>query len=69
MEKHGLAPAVVLLNKVDLESDWSISEAELEQLGTLFDAVYRTSAKTGQDVERALNFLSDLIIKRDLQCR
>jgi len=69
IEKHGLAPAVVLLNKVDLESDWSISEAELEQLGTLFDAVYRTSAKTGQDVERALNFLSDLIIKRDLQCR
>lgn len=68
-EKYGAAPSVVLANKFDLESDWAISDDQLRRLEKTHDAVYRTSAKTGQDVEQALNDLSELIIKRDMQCR
>ena len=68
-EKYGAAPSVVLVNKFDLESDWSISDDRFESLKKSYDAVYRTSAKTGQDVEQALNDLSELIIKRDMQCQ
>ena len=61
------APAVMLVNKKDLTDEWSVGDARLEELRALFDSVYETSAKTGDEVESALHRLSRLVIRNDLQ--
>lgn len=66
VEKYGVLPTVLLLNKCDLAGMWQIDDKEIEPLRSDFDEVYRTSAKTGDDVEVALTALADLIINRDL---
>jgi hypothetical protein len=66
-DRFGVAPAVVLVNKKDLTADWSLSDQQLLSLEKLFDRVYRTSAKTGDDVDDAIRRLSRLVIDRDLR--
>lgn len=66
-ERVGEVPAVVLVNKKDLTADWRISDERLLKLETSFDSVYRTSAKTGEDVDDAIRRLSRLVINRDLR--
>lgn len=66
-DRFGAAPAVVLVNKKDLTADWSLSDQQLSSLEKLFDRVYRTSAKTGDDVDDAIRRLSRLVIDRDLR--
>ena len=65
-EKYGVLPAVLLLNKSDLAGMWRIEDDKIEPLKSDFDEVYRTSAKTGDDVEVALTTLARLVITRDL---
>ena len=38
----------------------------MQQLGSDYEHIYRTSAKTGDDVEVAMTELSQLIIRNDL---
>ncbi len=66
-EKYGLQPAVLLLNKSDLALMWRIEDKKIEALKPEFDEVYRTSAKTGDNVEMALTTLAGLVVTRDLQ--
>jgi len=66
-EKYGPAPSVALVNKRDLVSDWDTSDERLDALNRSFASVYRSSAKTGDEVEQALVKLSELIIESDLQ--
>ena len=66
-DRFGVAPAVVLVNKKDLTADWSLSDQRLSSLKKLFDRVYRTSAKTGDDVDDAIRQLSRLVIDKDLR--
>lgn len=66
-DRFDTAPAVVLVNKKDLTADWSLSDEQLASLEKLFDRVYRTSAKTGDDVDDAIRRLSRLVIDRDLR--
>lgn len=57
VETLGPVPYYILLNKVDLVSEWVLGEREERQLaeqGTLI----RTSAKTGQGVEEAFQKLT-----------
>lgn len=68
-ERYDEAPAVVLVNKKDLVADYHLSEERREKLQTSFDSVYSTSAKTGEDVDDAMQRLSRLIINRDIQGR
>jgi len=63
----GDAPAVVLINKKDLKEDWNLGDDRSAALEELFDSVYSTSAKTGEDVDVAIRRLSRLVINRDLQ--
>jgi hypothetical protein len=51
-------PFLLLLNKADLEDDWSLEEAALEGLEESGCRVLRTSAKTGDRVEEAFHLLA-----------
>lgn len=62
--KHGPMPAVIALNKADLEADWAL---EADRVAALDDpqvgsshpsTVFRTSAKTGANVEAAFDALA-----------
>lgn len=66
-EKLGAVPSVMLINKHDLVSSWDVSDARVKSLAARYDDVYRTSAKTGDEVEQALSRLAGLIIDRDLR--
>jgi len=59
----GRAPSILVLNKSDLADDW---EVEGERVGGLEHGgriVVRTSAKTGEGVQRAFNTLAAAILE------
>lgn len=58
---YGRQPRVLLLNKSDLQAQWQLPsplDAGVEQR---FDAVFVTSAKTGDAVERSFETLAECI--------
>lgn len=61
-DKFGDAPAVALVNKKDLKSEWKATDAHLNTLREQFGLVFSTSAKTGDDVEQAIFSLADTIL-------
>ncbi len=67
IEKFGPAPSVILINKRDLVGDWQVRDERIDALSANDSPVFRTSAKTGDDVERALLLLGELIIACDLR--
>lgn len=66
-EKYGQVPCVLLVNKRDLTPDWTVSDERFDELAAEYGNAYRTSAKTGDDVEQALLRLAELIIDNDLR--
>lgn len=62
-EKTGAAPLVVLINKCDLVDQWMLEDADLEALAKRSWPTYRTSAKTGENVETAFQQLAGAIIR------
>ncbi len=68
-EKYGPAPSVLLVNKKDLARRWEIGDERVAELEGEFGNVYKTSAKTGDDVDTALTRLATLIIETDLRKR
>jgi len=66
-ERFGESPAVLLVNKKDLTVDWNLSDERSSGLQKIFDSVYATSAKTGEEVDDAIRRLSRLIINKDLR--
>lgn len=66
-DRYGVAPAVLLVNKKDLVSDWEVSDKQFDALASRFDEAYKTSAKTGEDVETALVSLAERIIDSELR--
>ncbi len=65
--QFGEAPAVLLINKRDLEVDWDIGQKRLERLRDSHADVFLTSAKSGDEVERAMQRLAEKIIEKDLR--
>lgn len=65
--EYGAAPIVLLINKRDLVHDWTVSDEYLDALGKSYGNVYRTSAKTGDNVEQAIARLAELIIDSDMR--
>ncbi len=55
-------PGVCLVNKHDLLDDWLISHGELDDLQALYDTVLFTSAKTGENVEKAFMTLAEKLL-------
>ena len=66
-EKYGAVPCVLLVNKKDLAGQWEVTEKQFLDLVEQYCNVYATSAKTGDDVEAALQDLSKLVLQNDLQ--
>lgn len=66
-KKYGDTPFVLLINKKDLSHDWSVSDEYLDALTKAYGNVYRTSAKTGDEVGLALTRLAELILESDLR--
>ncbi len=58
----GECPMVIAINKVDLLSEWEVDETDISQLEDAGLQVYKTSAKTGENVEAAFQQLASLII-------
>jgi len=65
--KYGATPFVLLINKRDLINDWTVSDEYLDAVSKSYGNVYRTSAKTGDDVEQAITRLAELIIDSDMR--
>ena len=57
-ETIGSVPFLILMNKADLTSEWSISQRETEALLDKGWEVMKTSAKTGFGVEEAFHALA-----------
>lgn len=66
-DQYGTVRNVLLLNKADLKGTWQIEDRHLALLNAEFDSVYRTSAKTGENVETALCDLAAQIVDKDLR--
>jgi small GTP-binding protein len=55
---HGDLPCVLLLNKNDLQEEWTIGEPEMEDLRQAGWSVRSSSARTGEGVEEAFRELA-----------
>jgi hypothetical protein len=60
--EHGKLPFVVLLNKADLEAEWELHGAANLELGQRGWVTVRTSAKSGDGVERAFSELAGMMV-------
>ncbi len=69
VDRFGNTPAVILVNKRDMTHEWSASDERLAKLQEQFDSVYRTSAKTGEEVGSAMARLSRLIINKEVRAQ
>jgi len=65
--KYGTAPSIALINKRDLVADWEVDDDRIASLESEFDAVFKTSAKTGEEVDSAIGALAALILERDIR--
>lgn len=63
-ETVGDLPCLVLVNKADVESEWDVGPAALEDLGPEGTAWLKTSAKTGGGVDAAFETLLTKIQER-----
>jgi hypothetical protein len=66
-ERYGSAPFVLLVNKRDLRNEWIVSDEYIDALTDAYENVYRTSAKTGDDVEQAICRLAELIVEEEVR--
>ncbi len=55
-------PFVLLINKADIADEWETDERKIESLVRRGWMIFRTSAKTGANVEEAFLALGELII-------
>lgn len=65
--RYGPAPLVMLVNKRDLVADWSVGEDYLTALAGEYGNVFRTSAKTGDEIEHALTRLAEMIVESEIR--
>ncbi len=62
LETVGEVPAVLLLNKSDLDHFWRVDEEYIDLNGPKDVSVLRTSAKTGENVEAGFSKLLELML-------
>lgn len=61
-EALGECPMVVAINKLDLLPDWEIDESDITELEQGGLQVYKTSAKTGENVEAVFQQLAKMLL-------
>jgi len=57
-------PSVLIMNKMDLTGQWDVQESAIDRLSQEGWDVFRTSAKTGQNVEEAFNRLASQMLEK-----
>jgi small GTP-binding protein len=63
---QGDKPALLVYNKVDLEGYWTLDENGMEGLAARYQTIYyKTSAKTGANVEIAFYRLAEQMLEKD----
>jgi small GTP-binding protein len=66
-EARGPIPFIALFNKSDLESDWEVSESDLDKMRASNWEVHKTSAKTGKGVETAFVRLAQRVLEESVR--
>jgi len=61
----GPLPAILLINKSDLEEEWQIDEQMITDLSNKGWLIYKTSAKSGQYVDETFHELAHKILEMD----
>lgn len=61
--KSSNCPAILAINKQDLEPEWHWEDKGLEDYKGLFDLQFYTSAKTGENVENMFSTLAQLLLR------
>lgn len=61
--KVSSCPAILAINKHDLQPNWHWEDKGLEAYKNLFDLEFCTSAKTGENVENMFSSLASLLLK------
>ena len=61
--KVSSCPAILAINKHDLQPNWHWEDKGLEAYQNLFDLEFCTSAKTGENVENMFSSLASLLLK------
>jgi small GTP-binding protein len=56
-------PSLCFINKHDLLEEWVIGEKEIENLESSFQLVFKTSAKTGENVEEGFKQLAESLLR------
>jgi small GTP-binding protein len=64
VEVAGKVPALLLINKADIAEQWEIGADRQAQLAADGWEIIRTSAKTGEDVDRAFTRLTHLMMAK-----
>lgn len=62
LREVGAVPSVIALNKIDLVDEWKLRPGEEDDLGSKGIHLIRTSAKTGEGVEEAFQWLADATV-------
>ena len=57
-------PSIFIINKTDLEPEWEITEKVLTSLESKGVIIYKTSAKTGLNVERIFTVLAEQMVEK-----
>ena len=60
----GEVPSIIALNKIDLTESWKVSAAD-ESHAAASGHLVRTSAKTGEGVEPAFQWLADTLLEQE----
>ncbi|MDO6446608.1 Rab family GTPase [Colwellia sp. 1_MG-2023] len=69
LEIHSLAqkannvPAILAINKSDLQANWHLEDSKTIQYQTLFNAHFNTSAKNGSNVEEMFQAIAALTLQ------
>ena len=66
----GEVPLYVMANKIDLQDDVVVSESEVKNLSSSYHSPYDfTSAKTGENVEKVFEFITQRMVDRAIAHR
>ncbi|MDR0621147.1 MAG: GTP-binding protein [Deltaproteobacteria bacterium] len=57
-------PSIFIINKCDLESEWEITEKVLSSLEAKGVSIFKTSAKTGLNVEKIFTTLAGEMVEK-----
>lgn len=62
--QSGKLPCIILVNKLDLNLYWHLTDEDINTIEARGNMVFKTSAKTGENVEAAFSAIAEAVIKK-----